>query len=1231
MSHLFDSRRTVLTILMILVTVPMLAQAQDEVGIYWDAGFTSNIGQTATIPGVATGYVVLHNPSGTGGVLGWEACIEIVGPASFTGWDFQGQAINAGTDPCFAVGYSAPLPTGNDIILASFNIVALETGPITIDMRPAWSASLPGQLSYIPGDDPENLVAMYTVTGTEAVAGLNGGNPGVIIERDAIDFGSVVLGESRSEFLNVANASNVPLELDLSITDQCTYFTLPGGTGPLTIPANSAVDVEIVFTPTQPFQTTCALYLGPGMNPVALTGSGHEAVTSWYFTGFPNLGGIDVGQQTDRWFSVVNNGDITYEVDISLPAGCDEFSITSGAGTHIMPPGSEVDFRVVFAPVSAGEKTCSVSFGDSPVSGLVISGWGLAVPESWEAPTNYDFLTRDVGVPAYASLTITNTGGTIIPLHASFLDPCSAFELIAGGNVDVSLHPGLSHVLTVRFLSNGPGQFICAVDLGGIIPPIQLLGEAIPAAGSVTVAPSWLGFPATLIGQSNEMDLIITNTVAYEVPLDVQIVNQNSDFLVINGGGIHTVAIGASHTVRVRFSPQTAGFQEEFLALGDAHTSVPLSGDGIDGTPDCLIVPASLNFGSLPLGAVTDLDFTITNAGNTALMIEPVSTESDFTVTDLPGLLEPGQQRVLTVTYHASAGGPITGNILLGDAACSAVTLSANGTIDPDWLIVTPPSVDIAPTPNGTSVDREIVVSNNGPQPINLAVEILTPTNGFDLTEGAGVSTLYPGEDRTIGVRFMSYTAGAFDAILALGTGLPVVPLHAISEEIAPDCELSATTINFGGTPIGSTRYRYVSVTNNTTAEMVLGPLSLTPAFSVNDTPISIAPGEATTIQIRFNPTGNTSYIGTVSLSNDLCMDIQCFGQGAFQPVPDTNVLGIYWDPDYMPWETWVTGDNSVLTGYLMLSNPSMGSAVSAWECEVGVDGPAMILGWQLEGQAINLGAGNEFVVGLADPLPFVNNHALLASFEVLYTDMWENAMFSVTPVYRASLPDQMAWVSDIDPDILLPMQPRGGFDEVAFIGPGSPLGLAAPTPVAQLSGSQIDLSWPAPADANDGCHVYRRLDGESAVRLTNDPIITTATDIVFTDVTSGLPAGSKLFYSYAIIHAGTELARSAEVEITLPDLPLTTTRLLPNVPNPFNPMTEIRFELGSTQSVSVRIYDVTGRLVRDLASGSLTAGPHTRVWQGRDNRGRQVPSGAYYVRLVTNNKVDSRKVMLLK
>ncbi|MCB1185210.1 hypothetical protein KDM41_17455 [bacterium] len=91
-------------------------------------------------------------------------------------------------------------------------------------------------------------------------------------------------------------------------------------------------------------------------------------------------------------------------------------------------------------------------------------------------------------------------------------------------------------------------------------------------------------------------------------------------------------------------------------------------------------------------------------------------------------------------------------------------------------------------------------------------------------------------------------------------------------------------------------------------------------------------------------------------------------------------------------------------------------------------------------------------------------------------------------------------------------------------------------------------------------------------------------------------------------------------------------TGLLPNVPNPFNPRTEIRFELAAPGRVGVRVYDVMGRLVRELAAAEYPAGRHAVVWDGRDRQGAPAASGAYYVRLTTpGGEVDARKILLLK
>ena len=83
--------------------------------------------------------------------------------------------------------------------------------------------------------------------------------------------------------------------------------------------------------------------------------------------------------------------------------------------------------------------------------------------------------------------------------------------------------------------------------------------------------------------------------------------------------------------------------------------------------------------------------------------------------------------------------------------------------------------------------------------------------------------------------------------------------------------------------------------------------------------------------------------------------------------------------------------------------------------------------------------------------------------------------------------------------------------------------------------------------------------------------------------------------------------------------------------PNPFNPQTTIAFTLRDRGPVSLKVYDVSGQLVRTLADEELAAGSHSRVWDGHDGSGKSVASGVYFYKLVTNDFSQTRKMVLLK
>ncbi len=91
-------------------------------------------------------------------------------------------------------------------------------------------------------------------------------------------------------------------------------------------------------------------------------------------------------------------------------------------------------------------------------------------------------------------------------------------------------------------------------------------------------------------------------------------------------------------------------------------------------------------------------------------------------------------------------------------------------------------------------------------------------------------------------------------------------------------------------------------------------------------------------------------------------------------------------------------------------------------------------------------------------------------------------------------------------------------------------------------------------------------------------------------------------------------------------------TRLLGNAPNPFNPTTVICYELGKPAVVDLGVYDVTGRLVRRLASSEpLGAGLHEATWDGRTDSGAEAASGLYLYRIYAGNLREVRKMMLIR
>lgn len=144
------------------------------------------------------------------------------------------------------------------------------------------------------------------------------------------------------------------------------------------------------------------------------------------------------------------------------------------------------------------------------------------------------------------------------------------------------------------------------------------------------------------------------------------------------------------------------------------------------------------------------------------------------------------------------------------------------------------------------------------------------------------------------------------------------------------------------------------------------------------------------------------------------------------------------------------------------------------------------------------------------------------------------------------------------------------------------------------------------------------------------------ATVIELSFDSAGLAPGVYTAYVVIVSNAGSS-PDVVPVTLTVED-PVSSVGGAPDVfalravaPNPFNPMTTITFSLATTGHAKVDIIDVQGRLVRSLYAGELPAGERSLVWDGRDNAGRSVPSGAYFARLESGSQTATRKMILAR
>ena len=183
---------------------------------------------------------------------------------------------------------------------------------------------------------------------------------------------------------------------------------------------------------------------------------------------------------------------------------------------------------------------------------------------------------------------------------------------------------------------------------------------------------------------------------------------------------------------------------------------------------------------------------------------------------------------------------------------------------------------------------------------------------------------------------------------------------------------------------------------------------------------------------------------------------------------------------------------------------------------------------------------------------------------------------------------------------------------------------------------SQVILSWLTASEYNNaGFNIYRKSTGNSDDwDLINLKLIAgqgnTSEETEYQYIDNDISCGDTVEYKLESLSFTGYRNEEQSIKVVIP-VPKDYV-LFNNYPNPFNPTTNLKFQLPKDSKISVYIYDTNGRLVRKLTSNVFyKIGEHIIQWNAMNDYGQKIASGMYLYRFVADKFVKTGKMILIK
>lgn len=803
-----------------------------------------------------------------------------------------------------------------------FTVVHGGTHTIVVRFSPTSEGTKSAGLRIASNDPDEGILNI-------PLAGSGCSDADIAVDPLAWDYGSIDVSSFSDKTFEISNLGCQILQVTTTTLagPNANQYTIISGEAPFSVVQGGTHNLVVRFSPSSGGGKTATLQItsddpDEGTVNVALSGEGCLVPDISVNPLLWNYGTVNVGASGEKTIVVGNTGCQDLQVTATTIVGTDaaQFTIVTGGGFFSVAGGATHNFVVRFTPTSGGTKEATLRIistdPDEGIKEVPLSGVGCGYADIGVDPIFWDFNTVDVGNFGEKVIVINNTGCQALQVTTTVIvgsDP-TQFAIISGGG-PFTVATGLSHDILVRFTPSSGGGKSAVLQLTSNDPDESIKNVSLSGEGcsvqDVSINPTSWDYGTVDIGNVADKTFVLSNVGCQTLSVTgVGLGGLHTDqFSIISGDGAFSLVQGETRNIIVRFAPTSGGGKTATLQItsddpDEPALEVQLSG-GVCTGPDIGVSPTSWDFGQIQEGQHTDKIFVISNTGCQLLDISETTIigpdAGNFTVVSGGGTFSvlQGETHNIVVRFVPISGGSKSATLQIvssdPDEGTKEIVLTGTGCSRPD-IALDPISWNYGQVDVGHSANKTFVISNMGCQDLIISGTAIVGTDAsqFSIVSGGGSFTIVTGGSHTLVVSFTPTGAGAKSASLIVHSNDPdeeeyIVPLTGGA--LSPDIQLSATSHDFDGAPIGQAQHWLLEISNSGDGDLIITDITTDRVdfmISYPTFPQTVPAGEFVSVVVVFVPSVTGLITGELTImSNDLDEPVLTVSLSGLGLVPD--------------------------------------------------------------------------------------------------------------------------------------------------------------------------------------------------------------------------------------------------------------------------------------------------------------------------------------------------------